>query len=510
MRILTLATLAGFLVVLISAVTHRADAAPPSPKPTDIHLSGEITDRDLHTYVEAPFDVPEHVTRVTVNFRQDGAAQRTTIDLGLQDPQRFRGWSGGNKTGFTVSGTDATPSYLAGDIPAGRWTLLLGVPNIRAGVVTRYTATIHFSYAGDRPAVSAFSVAPLKTGPAWYRGDLHLHTAHSDGHCLSQSGVSIACPVFRMLETAAARGLDFVVVTDHNTESQNNTLREMQPYFDRLLLIPGRELTTFNGHANAMGVTDHIDFRVDGRHVKDANALANAVHAAGGLLSINHPSIPSGEICMGCGWTAPGFDFALADAIEVVNGGSLSATGAADGALSGLGLWARLTDAGLHPTAVGGSDSHDADAQSGPGSVGSPTTVVYADDLSEAAILAGLRAGRVYIDVDAIPGRRLDMTLASAAEQIGIGGRFSVKAGREVTIVLRATGVAGGHFELESDGALTVLQPLKAAVQAPLSEDDIRSIRIRSDGNRHWLALRVRDAAGRLVLIANAVRLDGV
>jgi hypothetical protein len=178
--------------------------------------------------------------------------------------------------------------------------------------------------------------------------------------------------------------------------------------------------------------------------------------------------------------------------------------------LSGLGLWARLTDAGLHPTAVGGSDSHDADAQSGPGSVGSPTTVVYADDLSEAAILAGLRAGRVYIDVDAIPGRRLDMTLASAAEQIGIGGRFSVKAGREVTIVLRATGVAGGHFELESDGALTVLQPLKAAVQAPLSEDDIRSIRIRSDGNRHWLALRVRDAAGRLVLIANAVRLDGV
>ncbi len=26
-------------------------------------------------------------------------------------------------------------------------------------------------------------------------------------------------------------------------------MRELQPYFDRLLLVPGREITTFQGHA---------------------------------------------------------------------------------------------------------------------------------------------------------------------------------------------------------------------------------------------------------------------
>jgi hypothetical protein len=506
MRKLMLAALTGLLAGLIAG--SAAGDETLSPPPTDIHLSGEITDRDLHTYVEVPFDVPEHVTRVTVAFSQDGASQRTTIDLGLQDPRRFRGWSGGNKTGFTISETDATPSYLAGDLPAGRWTLLLGVPNIRPGVVTRYQATLHFSFAGDH-ALPGFSPTPLKSGRAWYRGDLHLHTAHSDGHCRSQSGSTIPCPVFRVLETAVARGLDFVVVTDHNTESQNNALRELQPFFDRLLLIPGRELTTFNGHANALGVTAHIDFRVDGQHVKDANALAEAVHAAGGLVSINHPNNPSGEICMGCGWTAPGFDYARADAIEVVNGGNLRATGAADGPLSGLGLWAKLMDQGLHPTAVGGSDSHDADLLSGPGSVGSPTTVVYADELSETAILAGLREGRVYIDMDGHPGHTLDLTVASPAEQVGIGGRLSARKGNVLTIVLRADGVAGGHYEIVSDEALSRSTPFRAAVEAPLLEKDVRTFTVRSDGRHHWIALHVRDARGRLVMISNAIRFDG-
>ena len=39
-------------------------------------------------------------------------------------------------------------------------------------------------------------------------------------------------------------------------------MRELQPYFDRVLLIPGREMTTFYGHFNIFGVTQFIDFRV--------------------------------------------------------------------------------------------------------------------------------------------------------------------------------------------------------------------------------------------------------
>jgi predicted metal-dependent phosphoesterase TrpH len=66
-----------------------------------------------------------------------------------------------------------------------------------------------------------------------------MHTAHSDGSCASRKGVRVPCPVFRTLEAAEARGLDFIAITDHNATSQNDALRELAPYFDDLLLIPG-------------------------------------------------------------------------------------------------------------------------------------------------------------------------------------------------------------------------------------------------------------------------------
>jgi predicted metal-dependent phosphoesterase TrpH len=94
---------------------------------------------------------------------------------------------------------------------------------------------------------------PLRDQPGWYRGDLHMHDAHSDGSCASQSGKRVPCPLFLTVQAALKRGLDFIAITDHNTTSQLDAMRELQPYYDRLLLIPGRELTTFTGHAGLLG-----------------------------------------------------------------------------------------------------------------------------------------------------------------------------------------------------------------------------------------------------------------
>ena len=99
--------------------------------------------------------------------------------------------------------------------------------------------------------------------PAWFRGDLHMHTAHSDGQCPSQTGKMVPCPLFFTADAAARRGLDFIAITDHNASSQYDAMRELQPYFDKVLLIPGREITTFQGHINFLGSTDFIDFRLD-------------------------------------------------------------------------------------------------------------------------------------------------------------------------------------------------------------------------------------------------------
>ena len=490
---------------LLALATGDAAAAQANAGQADVKLEGEVRFTDLHHYIEAPFIVPAGTDRITVVVSHDGAPSKTTLDLGLRDPQRFRGWSGGNKTRLVVSETDATPSYLPGPLPPGRWILILGVPNIRAGVVTHYRARISFDRPAAAPAVSHFSDAPLRPGPAWFRGDLHMHTAHSDGSCLSRAGVHVPCPTFRTVEAAEARKLDFIAISDHNTVSQNDALRELQPYFDRTLLIPAEELTTFTGHANALGVVDPIDFRVDGAHVQDANALADAVHRAGGLFSINHPALPSGEICMGCGWTAPGFDMARVDAVEVVNGGALQVSGKADGLVSGLPFWRSLLNAGLRPTAVGGSDNHDPD---GPPAIGSPTTVVWAAELSEHAVLAGLKAGHVFIDVDgdppSSPGRRREVWADAGAGRVMMGDRLALAQGGKATLTIQAGGAPGGRLEIMRDGSLLADPQLSM----PLQADAVRTLMLTGDGRRHWVQALVRDAKGRLILIANPIYVD--
>jgi hypothetical protein len=111
-------------------------AAGASSQP-DMVLRGSLTGQDNQTWHVVPFDVPAGTTRITVDFDYTTRDARTTIDLGLLGPDGFRGqdgfrgWSGGNKRTFTVSATDATPSYLPGAIRPGRWNLLLGIPNIR-------------------------------------------------------------------------------------------------------------------------------------------------------------------------------------------------------------------------------------------------------------------------------------------------------------------------------------------------------------------------------------------
>ena len=66
-------------------------------------------------------------------------------------------------------------------------------------------------------------------------------------------------------------------------------MRELQPYFDKVLLIPAREITTFYGHMNLLGTTSYLDFRVGSQSVPDTNTLLRSAQKLGALVSINHP-----------------------------------------------------------------------------------------------------------------------------------------------------------------------------------------------------------------------------
>lgn len=468
----------------------------------DVVLSGTLTGADHQTYRELAFKVPRGVTRLTVTFDYD-RANHSTIDLGLRDPQRFRGWSGGNKASFTLSDAEATPSYLPGPLPAGTWRLVLGAPNIRKGATAAYQAKIWFERAGDAPA--SLSATPVTAGPGWYRGDLHLHTAHSDGVCLSRRGAKVPCPVFKTLEAASARGLDFIAVTDHNTASQSDALRELAPYYDDLLLIPGREITTFQGHANVLGATGPLDFQLGGPRLPTLTRLLDAVRAAGGVFSINHPALPSGELCMGCGWTVAGTPYERIGVMEVVNGGALAlSAGKAEGLFSGIAFWEARLNAGFQITAIGGSDNHDAtlDPAKAP-AVGVPTTVVHAADLSQAAILAAIEAGHVFIDISGSRDRRIEVTAAAGGAIVEMGDVLAAPAGTSVRLTVRVLGGAGGKLSLAGPAAR--LAPPSDAVLA--TADETRVFELTSDGTDGWLRVDLRGDDGRLMLLTNPIYL---
>ncbi len=101
--------------------------------------------------------MPAGTERVTITFGYTEKEQHTALDLGLLDPAGLRCWSGGNKSTLTVGLSDATPSCLPGAIPSGTWNVLIGVPNIRAGVESHYTIHVYLSRSG---AVASAAAGP--------------------------------------------------------------------------------------------------------------------------------------------------------------------------------------------------------------------------------------------------------------------------------------------------------------------------------------------------------------
>lgn len=494
-------------ILLITALwLGAATGAQAAETKPDLVLTGDISGKDHQTYRTVPFKVPAGTARITVQFEYTGRDEKTTIDLGLLGPDGFRGqdgfrgWSGGNKALFTVSASDATPSYLPGPIRAGTWSLLLGIPNIRKDAHSKFTARVWFGREGEPYWQPQVANPPLRAQPGWYRGDLHMHDAHSDGGCKSQTGVKVPCPLFLTAQSATARGLDFVAITDHNTMSQANAIRELQPYFDRLLLIPGREITTFSGHANLIGSVAPLDFRVAGD--RDWNALLRDAAALQGIVSINHPIRPSDERCMGCGWTPkPAADPALLQAVEVVNGMD------ADTPYSGIAFWESLLDAGHRPTAIGGSDNHDASQTVpgiGGGPVGIPTTVVHAQALSMPDILAGLRAGHVFVDVQGSGDRRLEFTANRGNESAQMGDAMAAPADSVVEFGVRVANAVGARVEVIQDSRAVAPIGNLSVTQA----DQTLRFQWRSDGKPHWVRVNVRGADGKLLLVGNPIYLN--
>ncbi len=409
--------------------------SPYVPQSVTRIITRHFTPRDRVTgrYQYVPFDLPPGRSTLTISYTYDRAGGANVIDLGLFEPgplelgrANFRGWSGGERQAVQIGRERATPGYWPGDLLPGRWHVLLGLYKISdAGV----DVAIDIQPDGERVDASGApetiavtnerrSAPPGRAGDAWYRGDLHLHTRHSDG-TLSAADLARA---------ARGAGLDFIAITDHN-----NTVHQIERLpGDGPLVISGEEVTTPGGHANVWGLGPRgwVDFRArpaDGT----IDELERAAKAQGALFSINHPD----ATCDACGWThaLP----AALDGIEVWNGQrGIQPTG--------IAWWDALLRSGRKVTAVGSSDWHGA-----PAPIGAASVRVHAAALSAPAILDAIRGGHVIVTAD--PRMPTPSFLARAGgAAAAVGGTLTVKGGSAIS--LEVANVDAGRVELLWNG----------------------------------------------------------
>lgn len=434
-------------------------------------------------WVYVPVGVPPGVSRLTVRCAYDRSAG--VLDLGLFDPSGhglgnrdgFRGWSGSARTEVTVSTTDATPGYLAGPIRAGTWNVVLG-PYLVPPEGLDWRVEIEAS-AGpptrSGPVVPAPAPPPrglvLRDAPGWYRGDLHLHTVHSDGEYTPED----------VVVRARAAGLDFVASTDHNTSSAHAAWAPLQRA--DLLVLAGEEVTTRAGHWGAVGLPP--GWLVDWRYRPEDGALpgiAREVRALGALVTANHPSAPF----PGATWQ---FGYDEVDAVEVWNAGLDEL--ANDEAVA---AWDDLLRAGRMVVAVGGSDAHRP-----PDPVGSPQTVVWGERLAAAELVAGLRAGRCYVASSAQVSALL--TAKGTGPVAGMGGRLGGRPDEVVSLRLRLRGATGsvasfhGRAGPVHEAAVGIGRAVDVAWEAPL-------------GSLSYLRAEVRRPAGELLALTNPIWFD--
>jgi len=84
-------------------------------------------DRAQAHYRYLPVEVPAGAVALTVTLEHGGGV----LDLGCFDADdRFRGWSGGARSTFTIAADAATPGYLPGPLAPGTWQVMVGLHRV--------------------------------------------------------------------------------------------------------------------------------------------------------------------------------------------------------------------------------------------------------------------------------------------------------------------------------------------------------------------------------------------
>lgn len=332
----------------------------------EFKISGSLTARDRKKYTTLTFTVPIGASQIDIHFEYSPkriGKRKNTLTLGLSDPISDRGTAhrGQSIQDIHLNAQEATPGFIPGKLTPGTWCVYLDAHWITSESPVIYDVKI------------VVTVEPPSHGAQWYKGELHSHTLHSDGKW----------DVDGLLNFAREHQLDFITLTDHNTVAG---LKEMDSKSsDDLLTMGGFELTTFDGHALALGIRKMLDWRVT--PVRIITKIKAEVEALGGLFIIAHPKAPGDGYCTGCRWDYWEMMPSTARAVEVWNEHWDSISNNEEA----VQLWYQWLNQGFHIYATVGSDIH------GPSDEEFGFNMVYAEDRNETAILDAVQQGHHYL-----------------------------------------------------------------------------------------------------------------
>jgi hypothetical protein len=447
-------------------------------------FTGTLDKRDVKQHIPHIFTIPAGTTQLEIRFDYTPAyvnGMLNALHLSLFDPQGCRG--AGHRRGdvredgvthtILINAIQATPGYRAGPLQPGQWSLVIDTHMILAGQPVPYQIQVHVS--NDAVAIPddlpVRQPQPPQRGPGWYRGDLHGHTVHSDG----------SWQIADLLDSARAFKLDFVTLSDHNTVAPLAEFISMaQP---DLLTIGGIELTTYYGHALALGIHDWVDWRVRPSE-RTMPQIATEVAAAGGTFIIAHPMSVGDPICTGCDWSYADMMPGPARFVEIWNGGIWESESGNEAALA---LWYSWLNQGHHLVATAGTDVHGPP----PAGVQPGFNIVYAEALSEAAILQAISLGHLYLS----DGPQIEFTAQSADGTSAMIGerlhadRVTINASWQAT-------EQGDQIRLIANGQVLVAQPAHEHGQKQWQLDVAQP---------HWYVLEVRNLIGHLRAVTNPI-----
>ena len=307
----------------------------------------------------------------------------------------------------------------------------------------------------------------------WYKGNIHTHTTESDG---DEDPHKVASWYRR-------HGYDFLVLSDHNhlTLLGYGTGRRR---FRKPLMVPGEEVSVrIDGgatpvHINGVGISRVVEPVDAGDVVSTLQANVDAIVAAGGIASINHPNYE---------WA---FDHRAlsrvegASLLEVFNGHPRANVFGAPGRPSYEQIWDSVLSAGRVIFGVATDDSHNYhDFTPGHSNPGRGWVMVEADELTQDAIVGGLATGRFYASTGVALTR-----LECSAEGIAL----EIEEGLHIVYTTQFTG-KGGEVLAESTG-------LTAEYEAVGDEEYVRATVVSSSGPSAWtqpVFPAVRDAVDK-------------